>query len=103
MSKVYLHATLKLKIGEYDRFCESMAKQIPVLEGLGWKLVGGWVTLIGQVQTIIDIWEIPDANAFFDVTEKWKETAAYKEFKAITAEVLEEEMLTMVKKVPYSP
>jgi len=29
MSKVHVHATLKVRIGGYERFCEAMAKQVP--------------------------------------------------------------------------
>ena len=68
MNSVYLHATLKLKIGGYERFCESMAQQVPVLESFGWKLLGAWVMVIGRVSTVVDVWEIPDANSFFEAT-----------------------------------
>ncbi len=103
MNKLYLHATLKIRIGGYERFCEAIAKQVPILEGYGWKLVGAWVTVIGRVSTVIDVWEIPDANSFFDATEKWREGPAFQAFRAVTSEVVEEEVLTMVRKVPYSP
>lgn len=103
MNKVYLHATLKLRIGGYERFCDSIAKQVPILESYGWKLVGAWVTVVGRVYTVIDIWEISDANAFFETTAKWRETPEFHEFRAVTSQVVEEEVLTMVRKCPYSP
>ena len=103
MSELFLHATLNIRLGGYERFCESMAKQVPVLENLGWKLAGAYVTSVGRVYTVIDVWEIPDANSFFTATEEWRKTPEYQDFKAVTAEVVEEEVLTMVKKVPYSP
>ena len=103
MNKLYIHATLKLRLGGYERFCESMAKQIPILESYGWKLVGAWVTPVGRVNTVIDVWEIPDANSFFDATDRWRATPEFQEFRAVTAEVVEEEILSMARKVPYSP
>jgi hypothetical protein len=103
MSKVYLHATLKLRIGGYDKFCEAMAKQIPVLEGFGWKLLWAGVQVVGRVSTVVDVWEIPDANSFFEATGKWRQTPAFQAFRAVTSEVVEEEILTMAAKVPYSP
>lgn len=103
MSKVYVHATLKIRIGGYERFCEAMAKQVPILESLGWKLVGAYVTALGRVYNVIDIWELPDANAFFDVTAKWRDFPEFKEFREVTPHVIEEEHVTMVTKVPYSP
>jgi hypothetical protein len=103
MSKLYLHATLKIRLGGYEKFCESIAKQVPVLESYGWKLVWAGVTIVGRVSTVVDVWEIPDANTFFDATDKWRQTPAFQAFRAVTAEVVEEEILTMVKKCPYSP
>lgn len=103
MSKIYVHATLKIRIGGYERFCDAMAQQLPVLEGYGWKLVGAWTTAVGRVCTVIDLWEIPDANSFFEVTAKWRTGPEFQAFRAVTSEVLDEEMITMVTKVPYSP
>jgi hypothetical protein len=103
VNKLYLHATLKLRIGGYERFCEEIARQVPVLESYGWRLVGAWVTVVGRVSTVVDVWEIPDANAFFDATEKWRETPAFAAFRAVTSATVEEEVLTMVRKTPYSP
>jgi hypothetical protein len=80
-----------------------MATQVTALEDLGWKLIGAWVTLIGRVYTVVDIWELPEANAYFDTTAKWRETAAFAEFRAVTQQVLDEEIVTMVVKTPYSP
>jgi hypothetical protein len=103
MSKVYVHATLKIRIGGYEKFCEAMAKQVPILESHGWKLLGAWTTALGRVCTVIDLWELPDANCFFDATAKWRATPEFAAFRAVTSEVMEEEHVTMVSKVPYSP
>lgn len=103
MSEIYIHATLKVRIGGYERFAEAMARQVPVLESYGWKLEGGWVTKLGRVYTVIHIWKLPDANTFFEATAQWRETTAYQEFRAVTADVLEDEVLSLVGKTPYSP
>ena len=103
MSRIYVHVTLKIRIGGYERFSEAMAKQVPVLEGFGWKLAGAWVTTIGRVYSVIHIWELPNADSFFETTAKWRETSAFQEFRAVTSEVLEEEVLSIVRKTPYSP
>jgi len=82
MDRLYVHAVLKIRIGGYERFCEAMARQLPILEGYGWKLVGAWTTAVGRVCTVIDLWEIPDANAFFDVTAKWRAGPEFQAFRA---------------------
>ncbi|MBI1180830.1 MAG: hypothetical protein GC201_09750 [Alphaproteobacteria bacterium] len=102
-SPLYLHVTLKVRMDGYHRFCEAMAKQVPIIESHGWKLVGAWVTTVGRLHTVIDIWEIADANAYNEVMKKVAARSDYKEFWDTLAETLEEEVVTMVTKVPYSP
>lgn len=103
MSKLYLHATLKIKHGQLERFCEAKAAQIPVLEGYGWKLVGGWTNIFGRIYTVINIWEVPDANAFMESAAEWRDTPAGQAFRAVTSEVVEEEVLILMRSLPYGP
>ena len=103
MDQLYIHATLKVRIGGYERFCEALAKMVPMLESCGWKLVGAWVTRVGRVYTVIDLWEVRDANTFFEATTKMREQPGFPAIHAVLSEVVEEEIVTMVNKVPYSP
>jgi hypothetical protein len=103
MTSLYVHATLKVRIGGYERFCVALAKMVPILEGCGWRLMGAWVTLVGRVYTVIDLWEIPDANSFFDATAIMRAHPAFPAIHEVLSEVVEEEVVTMVKKAPYSP
>ena len=100
---VYLHVTLKVRMDGYQRFCDAMAGQVPIIESFGWKLVGAWVTTVGRLHTVIDIWEIPDANAYPEVMAEVAKRPDYRQFWDMLAETLEEEVVTMVQKVPYSP
>ena len=68
MSGLYVHATLKLRTGGYDKFCEILGQMKPMFEDFGWKLTGAWTTGVGRIYTVIHIWEIGDANNFFQVT-----------------------------------
>ncbi|MEN3975136.1 NIPSNAP family protein [Emcibacter sp. SYSU 3D8] len=101
-SPLYLHVTLKVRMDGYHRFCEGMAKQVPIIESYGWKLIGAWVTTVGRLHTVIDIWEIPDANAYAEVMKKVAERPDYPAFWKLLEETLEEEVVTMVQKVPYA-
>jgi hypothetical protein len=101
-SPLYLHVTLKVRMDGYQRFCDAMANQVPIIESYGWKLVGAWVTTVGRLHTVIDIWEIPDANAYDEVMRKVAARPDYQQFWDLLAETLEEEVVTMVRKVPYS-
>jgi hypothetical protein len=103
MSKVYVHATLKIRIGRYEEFCVAMGREVPMLESHGWKMVGAWNTAVGRVYSVIHIWELPDANAFFEATQKWRAGPDFHLFRAVSREVIEEEVVTLVRKTPYSP
>jgi hypothetical protein len=101
MSKLYLHATIKVKHGQLDRFVEAKAAQVPVLEGYGWKLVGGWTNIFGRLYTVVNIWEVPDAATFMETAAKWRASPEGQAFRAVTAEVVEEEVLELMRGLPY--
>jgi hypothetical protein len=104
MSKIYLHAKVKMRHGAgIERFVEAKAKQVPVLEGYGWRLVGGWAAISGRVYEVINIWEIPGADVFLETAAKWRASPEGQAFRAVTAEVVEEEVVTLLKALPYSP
>lgn len=100
---VYLHVTLKVRMDGYQRFCEAMAKAVPIIEELGWKLRGAWVTSVGRLHTVVDLWELEDANMYASVMEQFAQHPYHQEFWQVLGETLEEEVVTMMRKVPYSP
>jgi hypothetical protein len=102
MSNYCLHATVKVKHGKLQQFVEAYEKQVPVLEGYGWKLVGGWTNVFGRVYTVVNLWEIPGADSFLETSAKWRDTPAGQAFRAVTAEVVEEEVAFLMRKLPYS-
>lgn len=102
MDSIYVHARLKLRIGTYDEFCEAIKHQVPILEAHGWKLIGAWTTVVGQVCTVVDLWELPDANAFFDALAEWRKSEHFSDFRTVTSKAIIEEDISMMKKTPYS-
>ncbi len=103
MAKALLHARLQIKIGGYERFCQVMAKQVVINEGFGWKLHGAWVNTTGRVYLVNHMWELPDANSFFDATTAWRAGTDYAEFRDGCAATVDEETLSFVRLTPYSP
>jgi hypothetical protein len=103
MTPVYLYARVKLKYGQLPAFNATMAELRPLVEKRGWKLVGAWSTVIGDINEVHDIWEIADANAVGSVLTA---TAAEPDFRAVAArlpEQVDEEVLTVLTKTLYSP
>ena len=59
---LYLYANVKIKYGRLPAFNEAMVTVKRVMEANGWKLVGGWMTLVGDLHEVHDVWEVEDAN-----------------------------------------
>lgn len=62
---VYFHAHMKVKPGKLAEFQELLGTVVPIVGKHGWKLIGSFVTQAGAVHTVVDLWELPDANAFY--------------------------------------
>jgi hypothetical protein len=100
---IFLQATLKIRPGCTPRFNAVLAEMKPALEAEGWRLVGAWITTVGRLSQVVDMWELPDANAVTDglgaVRRDPRFAAWYEELNAI----VEEELLQLMLKLPYSP
>lgn len=99
----YVYANVKVKYGELPAFFEQMVTIKRVMEKHGWKLVGAWSTLIGDLHEVHDLWEVEDANIVPNAF-----AAAYEdpEFVAAAAQlrtIADREVLSLVTKTPYSP
>ena len=60
----YLHVTLELQPGALDRFKAVMARALPVLQAAGWRLAGAYLQRTGRLNTVVDLWELQDANHY---------------------------------------
>ena len=60
---VYLQASIKLRPGKQADFVSMLNKLAPVLAKRGMRLLGSYGNLVGRLNTVIDLWELPDANA----------------------------------------
>ena len=58
----YVYANVKVKYGQLPAFFEAMVTIKRVMEENGWKLVGAWSTVIGDIHEVHDLWEVEDAN-----------------------------------------
>jgi hypothetical protein len=101
---MYVHATIKIKPGRIFEAYELLGRIVPAMEKAGWKLLGAYQGLIGQTSTIVDIWEVQDANA---VPNLLGALAANPEMAALGPKLMElmqeEEFLQLMVKAPYSP
>jgi quinol monooxygenase YgiN len=60
---IYLQATAKLRPGKREEFVSLLNTLLPVVGKHGFKLLGSYMNVVGRLNTIVDLWELPDANA----------------------------------------
>lgn len=99
----YVYANVKIKYGRLPAFYEKMETIKRGMEANGWKLVGAWSTLIGDLHEVHDLWEVEDANA---VPAGFMGAYGDPEFVQAAGElsdICDREVLSLVTKTPYSP
>jgi hypothetical protein len=98
---VYLHVTLKIDATKRDIFYGVMAEAVPIIEELGWRFIGAWVDGVGRLNTVVDLWELEDANMYFDVMSAFSQRPEYPSIVARMNDTIDEEVVHMMSKVPY--
>ena len=93
---VYLQASIKLKAGKLPDFISLLNKLTPVLAKRGLKLLGSYANVVGRLDTVVDLWELPDANAL---------QAALSDPELLTvapliSEIIEDETQVLLTKLP---
>jgi hypothetical protein len=99
---VYLQATLKIRQGKMEQFCEVMSGVVAILEERGWKLLAAYQNIIGRQNTVVDVWEIPDANSVEKVLGAASQLTAFRQLAARLDDVIEDEVLQIMTKASYS-
>jgi hypothetical protein len=99
----YVYANVKVKYGQLPAFYEAMVTIKRVMEANGWKLVGAWSTVIGDLHEVHDMWEVEDANTVPAAFAAAYEDPEFVQAAAEVAAAAERETLSLVMKTPYSP
>jgi NIPSNAP len=95
---VYLQASVKLRAGKLQDFVALLNSLTPVVGKHGWKLLGSYATMIGRLNTVVDIWELPN-EAAIQAALSDSEMAKYA---SRIGEIVEDETLTLLNKLPIS-
>src|SRR5262249_44999367 len=96
----FLHATIKVHAGCLPRFNAVLAEMKPALEAEGWRLVGAWVTTVGRLSQVVDVWELPDANAVSDVLNVVRHNPKFPEWYEELNAIVDDEVLQLMVKLP---
>lgn len=98
---VYMFAHIKLRPGKVQKFTEMIGELASVLEEKGgWKLQGSYFNTIGRLNTVIDVWELPDANAVQTTLELASQDPKFQKFIPVIEECIEDEVLQLMTKLP---
>src|SRR5437016_5874087 len=96
MIMVYLQASIKLYPGKLQDFTALLNTLLPVIGKHGWKLLGSYACLAGRLNTAVDLWELPDANAL----QAALSDPEFAKFAPQISEIVEDETLTILTKLP---
>ncbi|MBI3795670.1 MAG: NIPSNAP family protein [Deltaproteobacteria bacterium] len=95
---VYLQASLKLRAGKLSDFISMLNSVTPVLGKHGWKLLGSYASMVGRLNTVVDVWELPNAEAI----QAGMSDPELAKFAPQISEIVEDETLTLMTKLPIS-
>jgi hypothetical protein len=99
----YVYANVKVRYGQLPAFYDAMVTVKRVMEGNGWRLIGAYSTVIGDLHEVHDLWEVPDANTVPAAFAGAYQDAEFVEAATRIAAVAEREVLSLCEKTPYSP
>ena len=97
----YVFAHIKLRAGKVQKFTEMLSALAPLIEKHGgWKLQGSYFNTIGRLNTVIDVWEVPDANAVQSALEVASQDPEFQKWVPVIEECVEDESLQLMSKLP---
>ena len=95
---IYLQASIKLRAGKLQEFVSLMNSLTPVVGRHGWKLLGSYATVVGRLNTVLDLWELPNEAALHAALSD----AEMAKHAPRIAEIIEDETLSTLNKLPIS-
>ena len=95
---VYLQASIKLRAGKLQDFVSLLNSLTPVLGKHGWKLLGSYASVVGRLNTVVDLWELPNEAA---IQSALSDSELAKQMSR-SGEIIEDETLTLLNKLPIS-
>ena len=97
----FVFAHIQLHPGKVERFTEMLENVAPILANVaGWKLQGSYVNNIGRIGSVIDVWEVPDANSVETLFEKLGNDPEFQKWAPVVEECVESETLQLMAKLP---
>jgi|SRR4051812_21144752 hypothetical protein len=100
---LYMHATLTPVAGRLADLGDAVARIKGGLEASGMSLRRAWRTPSDDPGTMVDLWELPDANTIIDALAAAAAHPRHEETMAWLATLLADERLRMLSGAPHHP
>lgn len=92
-----MHVTVKLKMGApFGRYKEATRQCKAIFEKHGWRLLNSYTTVVGRVNSCVNIWDVPSSDA----VERGLYDPALAAVIPIVREVVDDEVTQFM--TPYS-
>lgn len=92
-----MHVTVKLKMGaSFGTYKKGMALCKTIFERHGWVLLNSYSTVVGRVNSCVNIWDVPSTEAI----QAGLYDPALREVTPIVREVVEDEVTMLM--APFS-
>jgi catabolite regulation protein CreA len=98
VSMVYLQYSAKLRAGRLQDFVSLLNSLTPVVAKHGWQLLGSYASVLGRLNTVVDLWELPNEIAIQAALSD-PEVAKYA---SRFGEITEDQTLNLLNKLPIS-
>lgn len=99
----YMLARLQIKPGQIPQAIEIMKHITVGMEKQGWKLIGGYQTVIGRFDEIWDLWDVGgDAGAIGTALANARNDPDFAQWAAKLPGVVESEETRYMEKLDYS-
>lgn len=98
---IFMHATLTPVPGRLTDLADTVAWLKKGLERSGMTLRRAWASTSGGPGTMVDLWELPDANTLVDALTAAAAHPRHDETMAELATVLDDEVLRLLSPAPH--
>jgi hypothetical protein len=98
---VYLIATLEVKASLFGPFTEAVGVLQAIVESAGWKLSSAHVLRTGQLNTVINVWELNDYNHMSVGFAAFGSDPRAAEIQGVLGEAVLKETLTFADAISY--
>jgi hypothetical protein len=98
---VYLIANIEVRAAGFSRFVEVMSEVVAIAKTAGWKLESAYATRVGQLNTVIDVWELEDFNHMNRGMQALAQHPRFPAIQAVLHDVIVKETLSLADKLTY--